>query len=84
MKNNLFKNENKGVVELYFTTSELVILLELLGFTRRLCESFLLQKDGVLSEEKKEMLKLKSLDASLLEEKIKLDADPGRPDGFLN
>lgn len=84
MKNSIFKNESKGIVELYLTASEVVVLLEILGFTRKLCDSFLSNKEYDLSQDKVDMLTSKSLDAKLLEERIRLDADPGRPEGPLN
>lgn len=80
----LFLRDNRGFIELYFSPSEVLSALEILAFTRRLCNSLLSQDNGSISDDMKVMLQEKMLAASSLEEKIKMDADPGKPDGPLH
>lgn len=83
-KNKLFANDNKGFVELYFTPEEVLSMLEILSFTRRMCNTLIMQENNGVSDDMKAILRDKSTMSSLLEEKIKMDADPGRPDGLLH
>jgi hypothetical protein len=83
-KKKIFLKDNKGFIELYFTPNEVLSMLEILSFTRRLCNSLMTQENSSVSEDVKVMLQDKQLAASLLEEKIKMDADPGKPEGPLH
>lgn len=83
-KKKLFMKDSRGFVELYFTPDEVLSMLEILAFTRRLCNSLMTQDNSNISEDTKILLQDKTLAASLLEEKIKMDADPGKPDGPLH
>ena len=83
-KERLLLNENKGFVELLFSVDEVVSALEVLAFTRKLCNSMISNPPESMSEETKYMLQDKMLAASMLEEKIRSDVDPGRPDGPLH
>lgn len=83
-KKKMFTRDNRGFVELYFTPDEVLSMLEILAFTRRMCNTLLTQENPNASDETKAILKDKSLTASFLEEKIKMDADPGKPEGPLH
>lgn len=83
-KKKMFTRDNRGFVELYFTPDEVLSMLEILAFTRRMCNTLLMQENPSASDDTKAILKDKSLTASILEEKIKMDADPGKPEGPLH
>lgn len=83
-KKKIFLKDNRGFIELYFTPNEVLSMLEILGFTRRLCNSLMLQENSSVAEDIKILLQEKQMAASLLEEKIKMDADPGKPEGPLH
>jgi hypothetical protein len=83
-KKKIFLKDNRGFIELYFTPNEVLSMLEILAFTRRLCNSLMSQENSPVSEDIKILLQEKQLAASLLEEKIKMDADPGKPEGPLH
>lgn len=83
-KKKMFKRDNRGFVEIYFTPDEVLSMLEILAFTKRMCNALLLQENPNASDDMKASLKDKSLISSMLEEKIKIDADPGKPDGPLH
>ena len=83
-KERLLLNEDKGFVELLFSVDEIVSVLEILAFTRKLCNTMVSQPSESMSEDTKYMLQDKMLAASMLEEKIRADVDPGRPDGPLH
>jgi hypothetical protein len=80
----LFMKESKGFVDLYLSQEDVLAALEVLGFTRKLCNSLLNQEGSNLSEDMKNLLQDKMLIASSLEEKIRIDADPGYPDGPIH
>lgn len=80
----LLLNENKGFVELYLSVDEVLSLLEVLSFTRKLCNNFISQPLESVSEDTKQLLQDKMLTSSLLEEKIRTDVDPGQPEGPLH
>lgn len=80
----LFMKESKGFVDLYLSQEDVLAALEVLGFTRKLCNSLLNQEGSNLSEDMKNLLQDKMLTASSLEEKIRIDADPGYPDGPIH
>lgn len=73
-----FSKEHNGFVELYFSSEDVISMLEVLAFTRKLCES-LVSKNEDITEDVKHMLMDKGLAAHSLEEKVRLDADPGKP-----
>lgn len=83
-KKKLLLNENRGFVELHFNVDDVLSLLEILAFTRKLCNSLVANPPENMSEDTKYMLQDKLLAASLLEEKIRADVDPGQPDGPLH
>jgi non-ribosomal peptide synthetase component E (peptide arylation enzyme) len=78
-----FGKESKGFVELYFSSEEVSSMLEILSFTRKLCES-LVAKNETMEEDVRQMLMEKGLAAHSLQEKIQIDADPGKPTGPLH
>jgi hypothetical protein len=86
MKRNkkLLLNENKGFIELLFSVDEIIATLEILAFTKKLCNNFIMQPPEHMTEDMKYLLQDKMLAASMLEEKIRADVDPGRPDGPLH
>ena len=83
-KERLLLNENKGFVELLFSVDEIISVLEILSFTRNLCNKMVSQPSESMSEDTKYMLQDKMLAAAMLEEKIRTDVDPGQPDGPLH
>jgi hypothetical protein len=83
-KKKLLLNEDKGFVELHFSVDEVINLLEILAFSRKLCNSLVANPPESMSDDTKYMLQDKMLSASLLEEKIRADVDPGRPEGPLH
>lgn len=83
-KKKLFMKENKGFVDLYLSQEDVLSALDILSFTRKLCNSLISQEGSQLSEEMKIMLQDKVLASLSLEEKIRVDADPGYPDGPLH
>lgn len=82
-KPKLFNKENRGFLELYFSSEEIASLLEVLAFTSKMCQSIILSKEE-MSDEMLRVISEKQLLAASLEEKILLDADPGAPNGFFN
>jgi hypothetical protein len=79
----MFNKENKGFLELYFSSDDICSLLEVLAFTDKMCKSIILSKEE-MSDEMLHMVSEKQLLAATLEEKILADVEPGRPEGFLN
>ena len=78
-----FAKEDKGFVELYFSLEEVSSMIEVLSFTRKLCES-LVAKNESMEEDIRQVLIEKGLTAHALQEKIQIDADPGQPSGLLH
>ncbi len=73
-----FGKEQNGFVELYLSSEDVVSMLEVLSFTRKLCES-LVSKNEEMTDDVRHMLMDKGLAAHTLEEKVRTDADPGKP-----
>jgi non-ribosomal peptide synthetase component E (peptide arylation enzyme) len=78
-----FAKEDRGFIELYFSSEEIASILEVLSFTRKLCESLVAKNDS-MEEDVRHMLMDKGLAAHTLQEKIQIDADPGKPVGPLH
>lgn len=83
-KKKLFMKESKGFVDLYLSQEDVLSALDILSFTRKLCNSLMNQEGSHLSDDMKILLQDKILVALSLEEKIRIDADPGYPDGPLH
>ena len=84
MKNKMFINENNGMIEIFFTPDELNSVINLLNFTSSICSELVKNQGGALTPEMINNFNAKKILASVMSEKLVLDADPGRPAGDLN
>jgi hypothetical protein len=74
----LFSSEEKGFVEIYFSTEELAALIEITNFAQKIYES-LSNNNLEINPALSKRYETKSTAAAMLVEKLMIDGDPDRP-----
>lgn len=74
----MYTSENRGYIEILFTSAELTSLIETLDFARSMCQT-LSHTESTLTDDQRQLLEQRANLAKALSTKLMVDGDPGRP-----